>query len=495
MAAELNLKLDKSASPLPEDSIFRVRYKSTFGLKYVEIVRGEPAHGRAGRATRSTASTTAAAARCPLPIDQADLLRQTSRRRSKDGCFQTQTEFDAIANTFDQKTRNAGRQDLIGFGNAFAGARRLAERGDRPPRAAVPEPEAGREEPCGPGHPARAVHPGVSGASRRSWPRWRSSSRSSSPTAPITFAAISADPAGASGLDLRRPARCSSRVRASCARAAPVPRATSPSSRRRLQPGRPAAARGAARPARRDHASARRSSTAPRPCNAKLARRLRRSFESWSSSRRRRSRLQRLKETFDSAKPLAKLVRSRPRPSATTGTTSSRCSRTRLSDRDQISFRQSGSALARRDRRARRPQIDHSQGRPRRLLGDPGRTARPGRPEIPSDGRPPNTSRRISSPILQGHPYGPDRPAVQRHSQLREQARRVGLSPNYHDTRLPAGPDRLSSRPRPRCRARRRATRRRCSRTSPAAAASPTCSGTQNGKRVIKDTRIPSHQP
>ena len=40
VAAKLTLKLDKTASPLPEDSIFRVRYRSSFGLKYLEIVRG-----------------------------------------------------------------------------------------------------------------------------------------------------------------------------------------------------------------------------------------------------------------------------------------------------------------------------------------------------------------------------------------------------------------------------------------------------------------------
>src|SRR5436190_14579698 len=38
VAAMMTLKLDKSAEPIPQDSIFRVRYKSTFGLKYVEII-------------------------------------------------------------------------------------------------------------------------------------------------------------------------------------------------------------------------------------------------------------------------------------------------------------------------------------------------------------------------------------------------------------------------------------------------------------------------
>ncbi len=38
--AKLNLKLDKSAEPLPADSTIRVRYRSSFGLKYLEINRG-----------------------------------------------------------------------------------------------------------------------------------------------------------------------------------------------------------------------------------------------------------------------------------------------------------------------------------------------------------------------------------------------------------------------------------------------------------------------
>src|SRR5687767_8846725 len=40
VGAVINLKLDKAAEPLPQDSIFRVRYRSAFGLKYLEVVRG-----------------------------------------------------------------------------------------------------------------------------------------------------------------------------------------------------------------------------------------------------------------------------------------------------------------------------------------------------------------------------------------------------------------------------------------------------------------------
>jgi len=41
--ARLNLKLDKDAQPLPVDSVFRIRYRSSFGLKYLEIVQGTSA--------------------------------------------------------------------------------------------------------------------------------------------------------------------------------------------------------------------------------------------------------------------------------------------------------------------------------------------------------------------------------------------------------------------------------------------------------------------
>lgn len=90
-AARLNLKLDKSAEPLPVDSAFRVRYRSSFGLKYLEITRGE------GEAA-------------PEGFVFADPDN-----------FIPQTEFDDINNTFDAPTRENARRNLTGFGNAFAG--------------------------------------------------------------------------------------------------------------------------------------------------------------------------------------------------------------------------------------------------------------------------------------------------------------------------------------------------------------------------------------
>jgi ABC-type transporter Mla subunit MlaD len=117
VAAQLNLKLDKSVEPLPEDSIFRVRYKSTFGLKYLEIVRGESSHMAPDGYTFNGLDD--GSGNCALPTDPQTFYA-SEPATSKNGCFQQQTEFDAIANTFDQKTRNAGRQDLTGFGTAFA---------------------------------------------------------------------------------------------------------------------------------------------------------------------------------------------------------------------------------------------------------------------------------------------------------------------------------------------------------------------------------------
>ena len=88
-AAKLDLKLDKSVDPLPSDSTVAVRYKSSFGLKYVQITRG---HGD------------------PLPEGGTLPVSQSS----------SQTEFDDIANTFDPRTREASRENLVGFGDAFA---------------------------------------------------------------------------------------------------------------------------------------------------------------------------------------------------------------------------------------------------------------------------------------------------------------------------------------------------------------------------------------
>ena len=110
-AAKLNLKLDETAKPLPEDSTVRVRYRSSFGLKYLEIERG------AGEGLPEGGN---------LPLAQAE----------------QQTEFDDIGNTFDTPTRENSRIVLEGFGNAFAAAGRLAQPRDRVAQPAVRQPAA-----------------------------------------------------------------------------------------------------------------------------------------------------------------------------------------------------------------------------------------------------------------------------------------------------------------------------------------------------------------
>ena len=118
VVAQLNLKLDKSASPIPENSIFRIRYKSSFGLKFLEITRGDGEMAPEGFTFNGTNDNDD-----PddddeqiLSIDEVEL-----NDGAKDGTFVAQTEFDEIGNTFDQATRNAIRQNLAGYGDAFAG--------------------------------------------------------------------------------------------------------------------------------------------------------------------------------------------------------------------------------------------------------------------------------------------------------------------------------------------------------------------------------------
>jgi ABC-type transporter Mla subunit MlaD len=116
VAAELNLKLDKSASPIPEDSIFRVRYKSSFGLKYLEITRGTGKAAPEGFVFDGLDDS----GDCLLPTDPTTFTSSIPES-SRNGCFQKQTEFDAINDTFDTETRSNARKNLQGYGDAFAG--------------------------------------------------------------------------------------------------------------------------------------------------------------------------------------------------------------------------------------------------------------------------------------------------------------------------------------------------------------------------------------
>jgi len=91
-AAELSLSLDKSAEPLPVDSTITVRPKSALGLKFLQVTPGNSKKGfKAGETIPVTASH-------PEPVD-----------------------IDQFFDMFDEKTRQAIRQNLAGFGNALAG--------------------------------------------------------------------------------------------------------------------------------------------------------------------------------------------------------------------------------------------------------------------------------------------------------------------------------------------------------------------------------------
>ena len=92
VAAELDLKLDKSAEPIPADSTMIIRPKSPLGLKYLQIVPGDSAEGLAAG---ETIPLTAAR---PEPVD-----------------------IDQFFSMFDEKTRKAIQRNNAGFGNAFAG--------------------------------------------------------------------------------------------------------------------------------------------------------------------------------------------------------------------------------------------------------------------------------------------------------------------------------------------------------------------------------------
>jgi ABC-type transporter Mla subunit MlaD len=116
VAAKLNLKLDESAKPLPEDSVFRIRYRSAFGLKYLEIVRGTGDPAEEG----FTFDGLDDGAVCQLPTAADGGFPAGRDSAAQNGCFQAQDEFDDLSNTYDRKTRKSQRANLEGFGSAFA---------------------------------------------------------------------------------------------------------------------------------------------------------------------------------------------------------------------------------------------------------------------------------------------------------------------------------------------------------------------------------------
>jgi ABC-type transporter Mla subunit MlaD len=92
VAAELDLKLDKSAEPIPVNSTMMIRPKSPLGLKYLQIVPGDSPEGL------EPGETIPIAAARPEPVD-----------------------IDQFFSMFDEPTRKAIQRTNAGFGNAFAG--------------------------------------------------------------------------------------------------------------------------------------------------------------------------------------------------------------------------------------------------------------------------------------------------------------------------------------------------------------------------------------
>lgn len=116
--AQVNLKLDETAAPIPTDSVFRIRYRSAFGIKYLEIVRGYGPAAPEGFIFDGTDDAEI----CSLPTDGEDrFISEVKDTPAANGCFTEQTEFDDIYNTFNNKTRKAGQENLVGFGTGFAG--------------------------------------------------------------------------------------------------------------------------------------------------------------------------------------------------------------------------------------------------------------------------------------------------------------------------------------------------------------------------------------
>ncbi|HET8813895.1 MAG TPA: MlaD family protein [Solirubrobacterales bacterium] len=91
-AAELTLRLDKSAEPLPVDSTITIRPKSALGLKFLQITAGDSERGFKAGETIPVASAQ------PEPVD-----------------------IDEFFDMFDEETRKAIQRNLAGFGNALAG--------------------------------------------------------------------------------------------------------------------------------------------------------------------------------------------------------------------------------------------------------------------------------------------------------------------------------------------------------------------------------------
>ena len=90
--AVLDLKLDKTADPLPDDSTLIVRPRSALGLKYVEIQRGRSGEG----------------------FEPGDTVPRSQAKPEP-------VEIDQVLNIFNEQTRRGIQRNLTGFGDGLAG--------------------------------------------------------------------------------------------------------------------------------------------------------------------------------------------------------------------------------------------------------------------------------------------------------------------------------------------------------------------------------------
>jgi virulence factor Mce-like protein len=88
--AQLTLKLNKANGEVPIDSTVSIQPRSVLGLKYLDLHKGSSKHMFADGAT--------------LPVSQTNVPVQ----------------FDDVFKMFDQPTRAAAQQDLVGFGDTLA---------------------------------------------------------------------------------------------------------------------------------------------------------------------------------------------------------------------------------------------------------------------------------------------------------------------------------------------------------------------------------------
>ncbi len=480
VAAELNLKLDKTASPIPEDSVFRVRYRSSFGLKYLEITRGTGKAAPEGYVFDGLDDGS----KCQLPTDPATFASNIPAS-ARNGCFQKQTEFDAINDTFDTRTRNNVRKNLVGYGDALAG--RGASLNEaisklrplftnlKPVSKVLASPDTQlRRFFEALGHTAEIVAPvAVQNADFFG-------------NASVAFAAISSDPAALQAA-ITEGVPVVTQGPGQLRRQRPFLTEFTELSRR-LNPG--VRQLRVAIPTLNDAITIGTPVLNQTPSMNHKLRGVMVQLKKLVQQPATKTSLQRLQETFDSATPLAKWVA----PSQTV------CNYwdyfwtmlpEHLSDRDQIGFGQRVGIVG---GTVGPTESNFVQGS---LAGYSGIQAngQTGATGDPLEGLPPNTFAPHQIPILHGNSYAP---TGQPNNVIRNYASRLGLSgfsPNYNEypdcqpgqTGYPLGnfpaPGQAPSNP------------AQVLANLPGSRGITDVFWNKNGQRVIKDTRIPSHQP